>query len=191
MASGPFLIEIGVSPSSSLADTLMGRPDASRKAIYSLWILETLAFISLSFLGSRLSHYHILILTASLSFIRMKIIAAYLLAVLGGNASPSAADLKAILSSVGIEAEDEKVNFLLTEVKGKDLTELIASGREKLASVPSGGGGGAVAYSAPSGGAGAAPAAATESKKEEKVEEKEDFNIDLQLRTKGKKLASE
>uniref|UniRef100_A0A803PPN9 Uncharacterized protein n=1 Tax=Cannabis sativa TaxID=3483 RepID=A0A803PPN9_CANSA len=81
----------------------------------------------------------------------MKIIAAYLLAVLGGNASPSAADLKAILSSVGIEAEDEKVNFLLTEVKGKDLTELIASGREKLASVPSGGGGGAVAYSAPSG----------------------------------------
>ncbi|KAM6555628.1 hypothetical protein CsatB_002647 [Cannabis sativa] len=109
----------------------------------------------------------------------MKIIAAYLLAVLGGNASPSAADLKAILSSVGIEAEDEKVNFLLTEVKGKDLTELIASGREKLASVPSGGGGGAVAYSAPSGGAGAAPAAATESKKEEKVEEKEESDDDM------------
>ncbi|KAF4399137.1 hypothetical protein G4B88_023731 [Cannabis sativa] len=108
-----------------------------------------------------------------------QIIAAYLLAVLGGNASPSAADLKAILSSVGIEAEDEKVNFLLTEVKGKDLTELIASGREKLASVPSGGGGGAVAYSAPSGGAGAAPAAAAESKKEEKVEEKEESDDDM------------
>ncbi|KAF4377948.1 hypothetical protein G4B88_004555 [Cannabis sativa] len=104
---------------------------------------------------------------------QMKIIAAYLLAVLGGNAAPSAADLKKILSSVGIEAEDEKVNFLLSEVKGKDLTELIASGREKLASVPSGGGG-AVAYSAPAGGAAAAPAAAAESKKEEKVEEKEE-----------------
>ncbi|XP_062120231.1 large ribosomal subunit protein P2B-like [Humulus lupulus] len=108
----------------------------------------------------------------------MKIIAAYLLAVLGGNASPSAADLKAILSSVGIEAEDEKVNFLLTEVKGKDLTELIASGREKLASVPSGGG--AIAYAAPAGGAAAAPAAAAaESKKEEKVEEKEESDDDM------------
>ncbi|KAI7996230.1 60S acidic ribosomal protein P2-4 [Camellia lanceoleosa] len=31
--------------------------------------------------------------------------------------------------------------LLLSEVKGKDITELIASGREKLASVPSGGGG--------------------------------------------------
>ncbi|KAM6555113.1 hypothetical protein CsatB_015875 [Cannabis sativa] len=108
----------------------------------------------------------------------MKIIAAYLLAVLGGNAAPSAADLKKILSSVGIEAEDEKVNFLLSEVKGKDLTELIASGREKLASVPSGGGG-AVAYSAPAGGAAAAPAAAAESKKEEKVEEKEESDDDM------------
>lgn len=63
--------------------------------------------------------------------------------------------------------------MLLSQVKGKDITELIAAGREKLASVPSGGG--AVAVSAPSGGAagGAAPAAA-ESKKEEKVEEKEE-----------------
>lgn len=65
--------------------------------------------------------------------------------------------------------------MLLTEVKGKDITELIACGREKLASVPSGGGG-AAAYSAPAGGAGggAAPAAAAETKKEEKVEEKEE-----------------
>ncbi|KAM6551908.1 hypothetical protein CsatB_001716 [Cannabis sativa] len=108
----------------------------------------------------------------------MKIIAAYLLAVLGGNAAPSATDLKKILGSVGIEAEDEKISFLLSEVKGKDLTELIASGREKLASVPSGGGGGAVAYSAPTGGA-AAPAAAAESKKEEKVEEKEESDDDM------------
>ena len=62
----------------------------------------------------------------------------------------------------------------MAEVKGKDITELIAAGRAKLASVPSGGG--AVAYSAaPAAGAGggAAPAAA-ESKKDEKVEEKEE-----------------
>lgn len=49
--------------------------------------------------------------------------------------------------------------MLLSQVKGKDITELIAAGREKLASVPAGGG--------------AAPAAA-QPKKEEKVEEKEE-----------------
>lgn len=78
------------------------------------------------------------------------------------------------LFTVGAEADDEKIEFLLSEVNGKDITELIASGRERLASVPAGGG--AVAFSAPAGGAGgaAAPAAAAESKKEEKVEEKEE-----------------
>ncbi|RXH98787.1 hypothetical protein DVH24_011112 [Malus domestica] len=51
---------------------------------------------------------------------------------------------------------------------------LVASRREKLASVPSGGG--AVAYSAPAvgGGGGTAAPAATEQKNEEKVEEKEE-----------------
>ncbi|XP_062161480.1 large ribosomal subunit protein P2y-like [Alnus glutinosa] len=110
----------------------------------------------------------------------MKVIAAYLLAVLGGNTSPSAEDLKNILGSVGAEVDDDKIELLLCEVKGKDITELIASGREKLASVPSGGGGGAVAVAATggSGGGGGAPAAA-ESKKEEKVEEKEESDDDM------------
>ncbi|KAL4314980.1 hypothetical protein AHAS_Ahas15G0139300 [Arachis hypogaea] len=102
----------------------------------------------------------------------MKVIAAYLLAVLGGNAAPSAADLKGILSSVGAEADDDSITLLLSEVKGKDITEVIAAGREKLASVPAGGGGAVAVAAAPSGGA-AAPAAA-EAKKEEKVEEKEE-----------------
>ncbi|KAF4346335.1 hypothetical protein F8388_018082, partial [Cannabis sativa] len=75
-----------------------------------------------------------------------------------------------------IEAEDEKINLLLSEVKGKDLTKLIASGREKLGLVPSGGG--VVAFSAPAGGANASPAAVAESKKEEKFEEKEESNKD-------------
>lgn len=74
--------------------------------------------------------------------------------------------------SVGIEVDEDKLNLLLSQVKGKDITELIACGREKLASVPSGGGG--VAVAAPSGGGAAAPAAAAETKKEEKVEEKEE-----------------
>ncbi|KAL4560802.1 hypothetical protein LXL04_032956 [Taraxacum kok-saghyz] len=103
----------------------------------------------------------------------MKVVAAYLLALLGGNTSPSAEDLKKILGSVGADADEDKIELLLSEVKGKDITELIASGREKLASVPSGGGGVAVAASA-GGGAAPAAAAAAEPKKEEKVEEKEE-----------------
>lgn len=39
----------------------------------------------------------------------MRYVAAYLLANLGGNASPSAADIEKILSSVGIEADKEKL----------------------------------------------------------------------------------
>ncbi|KAK4255218.1 hypothetical protein QN277_008243 [Acacia crassicarpa] len=109
----------------------------------------------------------------------MKVIAAYLLAVLGGNTSPSADDLKHILGSVGAEADDERIELLLNEVTGKDITELIASGREKLASVP-GGGGAVAAVAAPAGGAaagGAAPAA--EAKEEKKVEEKEESDDDM------------
>ena len=64
------------------------------------------------------------------------------------------------------------MELLLSQLSGKDITELIAAGREKFASVPCGGGGGvAVAAAAPAAG-GAAPAA--EAKKEEKVEEKEE-----------------
>lgn len=75
--------------------------------------------------------------------------------------------------TVGAEADSDRIELLLSQLKGKDITEIIASGREKLASVPSGGGGVAVAASAAVGGGAAAPAAA-EQKKEEKVEEKEE-----------------
>lgn len=70
----------------------------------------------------------------------------------------------------------------MSEVAGKDITELIAAGREKLASVPSGGG--AVAVSAaPSGGAAAGGAAAApEAKEEKKVEEKEESD-DVSFKT--------
>lgn len=81
---------------------------------------------------------------------------------------------------VGVEADEEMIELLLSQVKGKDITELVAAGREKLASVPSGGGGVAVAAAAtaaPGGGGGGAPAA--EAKKEEKVEEKEESDDDV------------
>ncbi|KAF5470997.1 hypothetical protein F2P56_011477 [Juglans regia] len=109
----------------------------------------------------------------------MKVVAAYLLAVLGGNTSPSADDLKNILGSVGAEADDDRIELLLSEVKGKDITELIAAGREKLASVPTGGGAAAFAAPAAAGAPAPAPAAAAESKKEEKVEENEDSDDDI------------
>ncbi|KAL9262621.1 Large ribosomal subunit protein P2B-like protein [Drosera capensis] len=110
----------------------------------------------------------------------MKVIAAYLLAVLGGNTSPSSDDIKDILGSVGAEADDDRIDLLLSEVKGKDITELIAAGREKLASVPAGGGGGVAVSAAPAaGGGGGAAAPADEPKKEEKVEEKEESDDDM------------
>lgn len=43
----------------------------------------------------------------------MRYVAAYLLAALGGNASPSAKDIKTILGSVGIEADDERLNKVI------------------------------------------------------------------------------
>jgi len=46
---------------------------------------------------------------------------------------------------VGIEADSDRVEALLKELEGKDITEVIASGVSKLASVPAGGGGVAAA----------------------------------------------
>ncbi|KAI0899410.1 60s acidic ribosomal protein-domain-containing protein [Annulohypoxylon nitens] len=105
----------------------------------------------------------------------MKHLAAYLLLGLAGNASPSASDIKEVLDSVGIEADDDRLETLISELKGKDINELIAEGSSKLASVPSGGAGGATA----SGGAAAGGAAAAEEKAEEKEEEKEESDEDM------------
>jgi large subunit ribosomal protein LP2 len=54
----------------------------------------------------------------------MKHLAAYLLLGLGGNTSPSAADVKEVLESVGIEADDERLEKLLSELKDKDINEV-------------------------------------------------------------------
>ncbi|OTA54352.1 ribosomal protein 60S [Hypoxylon sp. EC38] len=105
----------------------------------------------------------------------MKHLAAYLLLGLAGNTSPSASDVKEVLESVGIEADDERLEKLLSELNGKDINELIAEGSSKLASVPSGGAGGAPA----AGGAAAGGAAAAEEKAEEKEEEKEESDEDM------------
>lgn len=54
----------------------------------------------------------------------MKHLAAYLLLGLGGNASPSAEDVKSVLESVGIEADDERLSKLISELEGKDINEV-------------------------------------------------------------------
>merc|ERR1712108_37441 len=53
---------------------------------------------------------------------------------LGGNASPSAADISAIISSVGTDADKEKLDMVISELSGKNVEELIAEGSKKLAS---------------------------------------------------------
>ncbi|NXX83375.1 RLA2 protein, partial [Urocolius indicus] len=59
----------------------------------------------------------------------MRYVAAYLLAVLGGNESPSSKDLKKILDSVGIETDDERMNkVVISELNGKNIEDVIAQG---------------------------------------------------------------
>ena len=110
----------------------------------------------------------------------MKYVAAYLLAQLGGKASPSADDIIAILNSVGIEADAGRIDALLHEVKGKDVAELISKGKEKLQAVPAGGAAAAPAAAAPAAGA---PAKEEHKKEEKKVveEKKEESDVSTPL----------
>ena len=102
--------------------------------------------------------------------LNMRYVAAYLLAALGGNASPSADEIKTILSSVGVGVDEEKLAFVMAQLAGKSIDEVVASGLGKLASVPSGGG--AVAKSGGAA-AGDAPAEAEEEKEPEPESEEE------------------
>ncbi|XP_069489647.1 large ribosomal subunit protein P2-like [Ambystoma mexicanum] len=106
----------------------------------------------------------------------MRYVAAYLLAVLGGNNKPSAKDIKAILGSVGIEAESERLNKVISELNDKDIDEVLNAGLSKLACVPAGG---AVAASTATTAAAGGAAPAVEKKEEEKKEESEESDEDM------------
>jgi len=54
----------------------------------------------------------------------MKHLAAYLLLSLKGG-SPSESDVKKLLGSVGIEADDSRLEKLFAELKGKDINEVL------------------------------------------------------------------
>merc|ERR1712098_728536 len=104
-----------------------------------------------------------------LTQLKMRYVAAYLLAQLGGNDAPDADAIKAILSSVGVDADEEKLGKVISELSGKNIDEVLAEGKEKLASVPSGGAAGGAAEEAPK----------EEEKKEESESEDDDMGFDL------------
>ena len=54
----------------------------------------------------------------------MKHLAAYLLLGLGGNTSPSASDITEVLASVGVDVDEERLDELISTLKGKDLQEV-------------------------------------------------------------------
>ncbi|KAL9698647.1 hypothetical protein quinque_002088 [Culex quinquefasciatus] len=54
-------------------------------------------------------------------------------------AVPSNPGIEKVLSSVGIEADSTRVTKVVNEMKGKSVVELIATRREKLSGMPSGG----------------------------------------------------
>ena len=105
----------------------------------------------------------------------MKHIAAFLLLSLAKESAPTADDVKGLLSTVGIEADAERLDKLVAELDGKNVADVIAEGKEKLASVPSAG---AVA-AAPAAGGAAAGGAAEEAKEEKKEEPKEESDDDM------------
>lgn len=54
----------------------------------------------------------------------MRHIAAYLLLQIGGLAEPTAADIKKLLSTVGIEADDDRLKTLISELQGKSINDV-------------------------------------------------------------------
>eukprot|EP01126_Amoeba_proteus_P010777 TRINITY_DN1424_c0_g1_i2.p1 TRINITY_DN1424_c0_g1~~TRINITY_DN1424_c0_g1_i2.p1 ORF type:complete len:124 (-),score=29.04 TRINITY_DN1424_c0_g1_i2:60-431(-) len=91
----------------------------------------------------------------------MRYVAAYLLAVLGGNPNPDFSSLNAILSAAGATVDNDQIHNLLTELRGKDISEILRSGREKLGSVSFGGGSGGASAGGSSSSATPTSAAAT------------------------------
>lgn len=98
----------------------------------------------------------------------MQEVAAYLLLVLGGKASPSADDVKSVLTAAGNEEpSDDTIATLVGDLEGKTIDDLLAAGMEKIKDIPIGGSGGG------GGGGGGAGGDAAEEVEEEKPEEEE------------------
>lgn len=59
----------------------------------------------------------------------MRHLAAYMLLQIGGKAEPTAEDIKKLLATVGIEADDERLSTLISELQGKSISDV---GSKKL-----------------------------------------------------------
>merc|ERR1711998_620786 len=105
--------------------------------------------------------------------LNMRIIGAYMLAVLGGNEKPDAKAVNNILDSIGEKADEERLKLFLSQVDGKDLAELIEQGSKKLSIVGGPGGGGGAA------GGGDVGAEGEGEKKKEEEEEDDDGGFDF------------
>ena len=118
----------------------------------------------------------------------MKFVAAYLLAVLGGNQKPSADDVNAILAAAGAQTDEAKVKLLIERLQGRSAYELIEEGKGLMATLggcgaAAGGSSGAAAGAAAAGndGADGKKEEEQEKKKEEEEEEEEDGDFGLDL----------
>merc|ERR1712038_115211 len=109
--------------------------------------------------------------------LKMKYVAAYLLAALNGEA-PSKSSVKAILESIGADINNEQFDKVFSELDGKNVDDVVSEGMGLLASVPSGGGA-AAAGGATAAAAGGDAAEAAEEKKEESEESDSDMGFDL------------
>lgn len=58
----------------------------------------------------------------------MRHVAAFLLAAMGSS-QPNANTIKAILGSVGVEADDKQLDILLQKMAGKNVEQVLAAGK--------------------------------------------------------------
>ena len=98
----------------------------------------------------------------------MKHIAAFALLVLGGNESPSAADVEKVLKEAGVKADSDKINAMIEAFAGRNFHELVKGGLAKMASMGS---------AAPAAGGAAAGGATAAAPMDEKKEEAEDVDM--------------
>merc|ERR1711939_224364 len=105
----------------------------------------------------------------------MKVISAYMLAVVGGNTSPTAADVNKILSSIGanLDGEESKaLDSMIAAFGERSHEEILKEGLELIKDCggSGGGGGGGAAGPAAASGGGDAPAAKKKTTTEEEDE---------------------
>jgi len=62
----------------------------------------------------------------------MHVLSSYILALIGGNLDPSAADITKILKAVEIIPNDENVDELLTRLQGSNIGDLMLDGKKNL-----------------------------------------------------------